>query len=68
MVSKTKTNEHRAAQTSETTGSAPLTPGAPRPTKGMTRLVLELIRPYRGWLTIVFIAMLIETVMSLAAP
>jgi hypothetical protein len=34
----------------------------------MTRLVLELIRPYRGWLTIVFIAMLIETVMSLAAP
>src|SRR5262245_50102531 len=34
----------------------------------MTRLVLELIRPYRGWLTIVFAAMLVETVMSLAAP
>ena len=34
----------------------------------MTRLVLELIRPYRGWLIIVFVAMLIETAMSIAAP
>ena len=34
----------------------------------MTRLVLELIRPYRGWLVIVFIAMLVEIAMSLAAP
>jgi len=34
----------------------------------MTRLVLELIRPYRKWLLIVFIAMLVETAMSLAAP
>jgi len=30
--------------------------------------VLQLIRPYRGWLVIVFIAMLAEIVMSLAAP
>jgi ABC-type bacteriocin/lantibiotic exporter with double-glycine peptidase domain len=36
--------------------------------RSMTRLVLELIRPYRGWLIIVFVAMLIETVMSIAAP
>jgi len=36
--------------------------------KGMTRIVLELIRPYRGWLMVVFIAMLIETAMSLASP
>ena len=30
--------------------------------------MLQLIRPYRGWLVIVFIAMLAEIVMSLAAP
>jgi ABC-type multidrug transport system fused ATPase/permease subunit len=34
----------------------------------MGRLVLELVRPYRGWLIIVFIAMVFETAMSLAAP
>ncbi len=34
----------------------------------MTRLVLQLVRPYRGWLVIVFIAMLAEIAMSLAAP
>jgi subfamily B ATP-binding cassette protein MsbA len=31
-------------------------------------LILDLIRPYRGWLTIVLGAMLVETAMSLAAP
>ncbi len=40
----------------------------PRPGAGMASLVLELIRPYRGWLIIVFIAMLIETAMTIAAP
>ncbi|WP_342726727.1 ABC transporter ATP-binding protein [Bradyrhizobium sp. B097] len=34
----------------------------------LTRLVLDLLRPYRGWLIIVFIAMLVEIAMSLAAP
>src|SRR6201991_423634 len=34
----------------------------------MTRLVLELLRPYRGWLAVVFVAMLVEIVASLAAP
>ncbi|MEO8305194.1 MAG: ABC transporter ATP-binding protein [Betaproteobacteria bacterium] len=34
----------------------------------MTRLVLELVRPYHRWLLIVFIAMLVEIAMSLAAP
>jgi ABC-type multidrug transport system fused ATPase/permease subunit len=34
----------------------------------LTRLVLQLIRPYRGWLAIVFIAMLVEIAMSLASP
>ncbi|WP_426610592.1 ABC transporter ATP-binding protein [Bradyrhizobium sp. McL0616] len=34
----------------------------------MSRLVLDLTRPYRGWLTIVFIAMLVEIATGLAAP
>ena len=34
----------------------------------MTRLVLGLLRPYRGWLAIVFAAMLLEIAASLAAP
>jgi ABC-type multidrug transport system fused ATPase/permease subunit len=34
----------------------------------MFALIRELVRPYAGWLVIVFIAMLIETAMSLAAP
>ncbi len=32
------------------------------------RLVRELLRPYRSWLLIIFAAMLLQTVMSLAAP
>ena len=32
------------------------------------RLILQLIRPYRGWLAIVLAAMLVEVLMSLAAP
>src|SRR5215475_3346517 len=34
----------------------------------MSRLVIDLLRPYRGWLAIVFVAMLAEIAMSLAAP
>src|SRR3984957_4168661 len=34
----------------------------------MTTLIRELIRPYRGTLLIVLLAMLVETAMSLAAP
>jgi ABC-type multidrug transport system fused ATPase/permease subunit len=34
----------------------------------MSRLVFELIRPYRGWLSIVFAAMLVQIGTSLAAP
>lgn len=44
------------------------TSAPPRPAQGMAHLVLDLIRPYRGWLIIVFIAMLVETAMSIAAP
>ena len=38
------------------------------PASAMSRLVLDLVRPYRGWLAVVFLAMLVETLMSLAAP
>ncbi len=34
----------------------------------MSRLVLQLVRPYHKWLVVVFIAMLVETAMSMAAP
>lgn len=34
----------------------------------LTRLVTELVLPYRHWLLLIFAAMLLETVMSLAAP
>jgi ABC-type multidrug transport system fused ATPase/permease subunit len=41
-----------------------------RPVKSgqLSGLVLDLLRPYRGWLIIVFVAMLAEIAMSLAAP
>jgi ABC-type multidrug transport system fused ATPase/permease subunit len=35
---------------------------------GKTRLVRELLHPYRGWLVIILLAMVVETAMSLAAP
>jgi ABC-type multidrug transport system fused ATPase/permease subunit len=34
----------------------------------MFALIRELVRPYRGWLLVVLLAMLIETAMSLASP
>jgi ABC-type multidrug transport system fused ATPase/permease subunit len=34
----------------------------------MSRLIRELIRPYRGTLLVIFIAMMVETLMSLAGP
>ena len=36
--------------------------------KTLTSLVLELIKPYQKWLIIIFIAMLLETAMSLLGP
>jgi subfamily B ATP-binding cassette protein MsbA len=40
----------------------------PRLDRTMTDLVLDLLRPYHGWLAIVLAAMLVEIAMSLAAP
>jgi ABC-type multidrug transport system fused ATPase/permease subunit len=44
------------------------TRAADTPSGGKTRLVRELLRPYRGWVVIILLAMLVETAMSLAAP
>ncbi|AEE52677.1 ABC transporter ATP-binding protein [Haliscomenobacter hydrossis] len=43
-------------------------PANPPRFTSLTRLVIDLVLPYRHWLLIVFTAMLIETAMSLAAP
>ncbi len=40
----------------------------PKKDQGLLSLVLVLLRPYRKWLIIIFCALLLETVMSIAAP
>jgi ABC-type multidrug transport system fused ATPase/permease subunit len=40
----------------------------PGGSKTMTGLIFELVKPYRKWLLLIFCAMLLETVMSLASP
>ncbi len=39
-----------------------------KPSKSLTNLVFELIKPYTKWLIVIFAAMLLETAMSLLAP
>lgn len=39
-----------------------------KPARSLTALIIGLIKPYRKWLIIIFAAMLLETVMSLATP
>ena len=48
--------------------SANLLAGIPRFSGGLFALVLDLVKPYRKWLLIIFVAMLAETAMSLATP
>jgi ABC-type multidrug transport system fused ATPase/permease subunit len=56
----------------EITTAVPMTDASARavetPAAGKRRLVVELLRPYRTWLVIILLAMLVETAMSLAAP
>ena len=57
----------RVAKTSnESSGSQPAI--QLRPARGLSGLVAELLRPYWKGLVIVFVAMLVEASMSLAAP
>jgi subfamily B ATP-binding cassette protein MsbA len=39
-----------------------------KPSKSLTSLVFELIKPYSKWLWVIFAAMLLETAMSLLGP
>ena len=39
-----------------------------RPSGSKMHLVRELLSPYRGWVTIILLAMVVETATSLAAP
>jgi len=52
--------------------SVPMTGALLRPVNaqagGKMRLTRELLKPYRGWLVVIVVAMLVETAMSLAAP
>jgi ABC-type multidrug transport system fused ATPase/permease subunit len=41
---------------------------APRNSRNVTRLVFELVMPYRKWLVVIFMAMLLETAIGLASP
>jgi ABC-type multidrug transport system fused ATPase/permease subunit len=38
------------------------------PSKNLAKLIWIMVSPYKKWLLIIFIAMLVETIMSLAAP
>ena len=60
----------KSTATDPSTGDGPAnsTAGGAQPSKGISALVLDLVRPYRKWLVVVFVAMLVETAMSIAAP
>jgi subfamily B ATP-binding cassette protein MsbA len=38
------------------------------PSKNLAKLIWTMVSPYKKWLLIIFIAMLVETIMSLATP
>jgi len=59
-----------SAATAPSSGAAPAMsiPDVKAKSASMSRFILDLIRPYRGWLAIVFAAMVVETAMSLAGP
>ena len=59
-----------SAATAPSAGAAPSmsSPDVKAKSASMSRFILDLIRPYRGWLAIVFAAMVVETAMSLAGP
>jgi ABC-type multidrug transport system fused ATPase/permease subunit len=45
-----------------------VTPTHSLPSKSLAKLVWNMVSPYKKWLLIIFCAMLVETVMTLAAP
>jgi ABC-type multidrug transport system fused ATPase/permease subunit len=62
-------SSHTPSRASATTVPAGASAHEAAPTeRQLTRFVLTLVQPYRAWLVIVLIAMLVEIAMSLAAP
>ena len=60
---------HTSSRASATTVPAGASAHEAAPTeRQLTRFVLTLVQPYRAWLVIVLVAMLVEIAMSLAAP
>jgi ABC-type multidrug transport system fused ATPase/permease subunit len=55
---------HNGGKAKEKSAASPAEIGQ----REMFALIRQLVRPYSGWLLIVFLAMLFETAMSLAAP
>jgi ABC-type multidrug transport system fused ATPase/permease subunit len=51
-----------------TNNAADLALGNSRPSKNLAKLVWNLVSFYKKWLIIIFIAMLVETIISLATP
>jgi ABC-type multidrug transport system fused ATPase/permease subunit len=51
-----------------TNSAADLAVGNKRPSKNLAKLVWTLVSFYKKWLLIIFIAMLVETIVSLATP
>src|ERR1700733_12148065 len=47
---------------------ADLATGNSIPSKSLAKLVWTMVSPYKKWLLFIFVAMLVETTMSLAAP
>ena len=65
---KNATIVDKSGSDTQTRSPGAMTQQSARPGRMMTRLVLTLIRPYYGWLAVIFSAMLLETAMSIAAP
>jgi len=57
-----KTGFPEISDTAETAGKTGMA------SKSLARLVWQMVRPYKKWLLIIFLAMAIETLMSLATP
>ncbi len=53
---------------SNTNNAADLALGNKRPSKNLAKLVWTLVSFYKKWLIIIFVAMLVETIISLATP
>ncbi len=61
-------SDHQSGESLAPEPTAASAPNPARPAVAKGRLIRQLLRPYRGWLVIILVAMLVQTAMSLAAP